>query len=210
MKPALTAVLPYLLTLGASLAQASPSLPPNFLPVPLTPQSTSYSCGAAVLMAVMEYWNVYDGNEANLFHPLQTTPANGTHPVSISNLARRYGLRSDIRKSMSLADLRTALADGATVIVDLQAWSGNPNTDWQNSWEDGHYVVLVAMDSEYAYFMDPSAHGAYAYLGHAELLERWHDYENRNRAVQRYEGLGIIVHGQSPRRQFPGPLIKIQ
>jgi predicted double-glycine peptidase len=209
MNPVFSALLP-LFMLGSALAQAAPALPSNYLPVPLTPQSTSYSCGAATLMAVMEYWNVFDGYEASLFRPLQTTPADGTHPISMSNLARRYGLRSDVRKTMTLADLRMALAEGTTVIVDLQAWSGNSDTDWKNAWEEGHYVVLVAMDAEYAYFMDPSAHGAYAYLTHAELLERWHDYENRNRYVQKYVGLGILIHGDSPRRQFPGPLIKIQ
>lgn len=98
---------------------------------------------------------------------LPSTPRDGTHPLSISNLARRYGLRSDIRTGLNLQDLRAALKEGTTVIIDLQAWSGRPVNDWKNNWEDGHYAVLVGMDDAYVYFMDPSAHGAYAYLSHA-------------------------------------------
>jgi ABC-type bacteriocin/lantibiotic exporter with double-glycine peptidase domain len=161
-------------------------------------------------MGVLEYWQVFDGPESNLFKPLDTTPADGTHPLAITNLARKYGLRAEMRSRMGIQDLRTALRDGMTVIVDIQAWPEKPVTDWKNNWEDGHYVVLVGMDEHFAYFMDPSAHGAYAYLPLAELLDRWHDYENRGGVVERFEGLGILIHGAEPREDFPGELIRIQ
>lgn len=199
---------------GPAHSQALPSplpkLPQNYLPLMLIPQSTTYSCGAAALMSVLEYWDRYEGNESQLFAPLRTTPRNGTQPVSMSNLARKYGLRSEIRTGMTLSDLRASLKDGMTVIIDLQAWAEKPISDWKNTWEEGHYVVLVGMDDAYVYFMDPSAHGAYAYLSHTELLERWHDYDFLNGRHQRYERLGILIHGTNARSRFPGALLKIQ
>ena len=187
-----------------------PHLPQDALPVPLVPQATSYSCGAASLMAVLEYWNVYDAPETELFKPLHTTSKSGTSEYAMSELAQKsYGLTSEVRKGLSLQDLRDALKDGTTVIVDLQAWSETPAPDWKTSWEDGHYVVLVAMDADYAYFMDPSSHGAYAYVPLLELLDRWHDYDEPHGHKVPFYNLGIFVHGSKPRTRYPAPLVRM-
>jgi predicted double-glycine peptidase len=188
----------------------APHLPLNFLPVPLVPQATSYSCGAASLMAVLEYWNVSDAPETTLFKPLHTTSKSGTSEYAMSDLAKKdYGLSSEIRAGMSLQDLRDALKDGTTVIVDLQAWSDEQVSDWKTQWEDGHYVVLVAMDADYAYFMDPSSHGAYAYIPLPELLDRWHDYDEPHGHKKPFYNLGILIHGSKPRSQYPSALIRM-
>lgn len=188
----------------------APRLPSNYLPVPLVPQATSYSCGAASLMAVLEYWNVFDSPETTLFYPLHTTAKSGTNENAMADLARTvYGLNSELRSGMSLQDLRDALKDGTTVIVDLQAWADEPVTDWSVRWEDGHYVVLVAMDADYAYFMDPSSHGTYAYVPLPELLTRWHDYDEPHGHKKPFYNLGILIHGSKPRAQYPAALVRM-
>lgn len=197
-------------SIARAAAEPAPSLPHGYLPVPLVPQATSYSCGAASLMAALEYWNVYDAPETKLFKPLHTTKKDGTEPSPIAEVARKYGLRAEIRDGLNLLDLRDALKDGTTVILDLQAWADKPPLDWKSEWEDGHYVVLIALDPNYAYFMDPSSHGAYAYVPLLELLDRWHDYDNRDGQIHRHENLGILIHGANPRAHFPTDLIRMQ
>jgi predicted double-glycine peptidase len=188
----------------------APKLPKKHLPVPLVQQATDYSCGAASLLAVLEYWKVYDGTETALYKPLHTSKKYGTEEGPMAQLARKYGLQAELRYGMSLQDLRDSLAEGNTVIVDLQAWPEHPDDglSWANRWDDGHYVVLVAMDADYGYFMDPSAHGAYAYIPLPELLERWHDMDDRHGTIKRTEHLGIAIRGSQAQTRFPGDLIR--
>jgi hypothetical protein len=109
---------------------------------------------------------------------------------------------------MTLEDLRAALKRGETLILDIQAWrdESEANTPWEDLWEDGHYVVLSAMDSKNAYFMDPSVMGSYAFIPLSELPGRWHDYENRTGPVRRYYQLGILISGKSPLDPAPVPV----
>jgi hypothetical protein len=114
---------------------------------------------------------------------------------------------------MSLDDLRAALARGDTVILDLQAWH-DPLREviekgWKEIWDDGHYVVLIAMDERFAYFMDPSTETGYVYVPLDELMDRWHDYEDRHGFVQRYYRLGLTIRGKKGRPAYPGRLVRM-
>lgn len=202
-------------------ATKGPRLPRDFLPIPIVQQSTDYSCGAAALLAVLQYWNAYDGNESSLYPLLNTTPEDGTEPDKIASLAADLGLRASYKDGMTIDELHEALNKGRTVILDIQAWheaetrkqgprlpGREPN--WRELWEDGHYVVLIALDDEFAYFMDPSAGPAYGFIPIPELLDRWHDYEDRNGRVWRYYNLGITIYGDKPIRKFPAPLVRIE
>jgi predicted double-glycine peptidase len=199
------------LFMSASAAAAPPRLPARALAVPLIAQATDYSCGAAALMSTLLYWNTsYDSDEGALYAPLGTTPKDGTPPEAIARVAESYGLHAYLAEHMTLDDLSLALERGDTVILDLQAWREDSSTrPWSADWDDGHYVVLVGMDREYAYLMDPSSFGAYAFVPLQELLERWHDYEDRTGVVRRYERLGVIVRGKKPRGSYPGALVRM-
>ncbi len=185
-------------------------LPPTALRVPIIRQGTDYSCGAAALLAVMTYWRVYDGNERDLYGILETTPADGTEPDKIESGARVFGLHAELRENMTFEDLSAALGQGWTVILDVQAWSDSSNTTpWRDRWEDGHYVVLVGMDSRLAYLMDPSTAPGYAFVPLDELMDRWHDYENRRGHVRRYFQAGIVIHGKTALTGYPERLYRM-
>ncbi len=200
-----------------ALATASAAeLPKNFLPLPLVKQTADYDCGAASLYSVLVYWDAYNGDETGLFPLLATTPKDGTDPVHLVIGADHYGLKAGITEHMTLDDLRDALERGDTVILDLQAWRDGKTkkTAWKDDWDDGHYVVLLAMDEENAFVMDPSAEGGYAWLPQTELVERWHDFEDRHGPKVHYHHLGIIIHGNphaagKPHGR-PGRLIRME
>jgi predicted double-glycine peptidase len=200
--------------LSAHAADPAPRLPSNALPVPLVPQATDYSCGAAALMSVLYYWQVYDGTETDLYARLGTNEKWGTEPEPMAAMAKRLGLRAEIKQKMTLQDLRDHLKDGSTVILDLQAWRilkpHQTPLPWKDNWEDGHYVVLIGMDSLYAYFMDPSAHVGYGYMPIIELLDRWHDYEDRNGPIERSEQLGVVISGTRAHTAFPSALVRME
>ena len=187
-----------------------PRLPANALAVPLIRQATSYSCGTAALLSVLYYWNVYDGHESSLYPLLETTPKDGTEPPKLAAAAKSLGLRADMRSDMTLADLRLALARNETVILSMQAWRDSNEKKWADIWDSGHYVVLVGMDAQYAYVMDPSANAGYAFVPLTELLERWHDAEDRHGVVRRYLNFGIAISGTKNLATVPGPLVRME
>ena len=133
-----------------------PRIPSDYLPLPVTVQETSYSCGAAAALSVLRYWQAYGGDERSLYKLLGTRPKDGTPPQGIAHGLSHLGLPAEVKEGMTLDDLRAALRRGDSVILDIQAWRNDEDTPWSQRWEDGHYVVLAGMDEHYAYLMDPS------------------------------------------------------
>jgi predicted double-glycine peptidase len=178
---------------------------PRLLPVPLISQATSWTCGPASLMAALIYFGVFDDPESRLDAALGATPERGVDPQRIAAGARAFGLGAEIRTGLTLNDLADELARGSVVILDLQAWSSRPGAHASDGWEDGHYVVLVGLDGERVYAMDPSVRTGYAYLARDDLLRRWHDYAARGGRREPYQHLGIVLRGRPAIRSYPAP-----
>lgn len=216
-----TAGIKNILILGLSLAagcggsgsfnaarpgSGAPALPRNFLPVPIVRQPDAYTCGVAALMAALYYWQVYDGNIAGLTK-VTGTNSEGTQPKGIVKGAEKYGLKAYYKEMATLEDLRAALRRGETVILDIQAWPDHPGEmPWTQRREDGHYVVLIAMDKDFVYLMDPSVGAGYTYIKQPELMERWHDYENLKTGVWNTKQLAVFISGKNPLKKYPAPL----
>ncbi|HNF96593.1 MAG TPA: C39 family peptidase, partial [Pseudomonadota bacterium] len=189
----------YAMVLGTaepSAKAASPRLPQDALPIPLVRQQSDHSCGPAVLVAVLRYFQVWDGPETNLHRLLGTSADQGTLPEAIAFGARRFGLQASVEQPMTLVQLQSAVRAGKPVILELQAWRDpkGRRESWLNNWDDGHYVVLTGMDHQYAYFMDPSTDNAYTYVPLQELLSRWHDVNPvRGPRSQHDYHLGIVI-----------------
>jgi predicted double-glycine peptidase len=201
--PGMRALALSLAVIAGCAVSRGPALPKQSLSVPLVRQATNYSCGAAALLAVLFYWQVFDGREDELYAALGTDPEHGTQPESIARVARAHGLRASVEDNLEIRHLAHHLARGATAIVSLQAWRDeDPRAvDWKNTWEDGHYAVLVGLDERHAYFMDPSAAGAYAFVPLKELVDRWHDYESASGRRMVYNRAAVIIEGKHPARR---------
>jgi predicted double-glycine peptidase len=193
------------------VAEVRPQLPAGALAVPLFRQATPYSCGASVLQAVLTYWGVYDGGEVRLHRAMETTEKDGTEPPAIARVARQHGLEARLAVRQRLADLREALKRGDTVVLNVQAWrDARTARAWEHTWDDGHYVVLVAMDAGFAYVMDPSTSAAYTYVPLVELLARWHDFEDRHGYRQEYHQCAIYIRGKKAATRFPQGLVRLE
>ena len=179
-------------------------LPGNLVPVPVVTQRSNFSCGPAAALALLRFWRpeAYDAvEEVALYAPLETTDARGTEPEPIAELLRKSGLEAKYRYGdVTVNDLERAVDAGEPPIVDLQAWTDHP-IPYRDTWDAGHYVVMVGYDDERLFFADPSTmtpHG-YVFLPRAELDERWHDLAGLSDLP--VERMAIFVRGHSPRRR---------
>jgi predicted double-glycine peptidase len=203
--------------LSVSSAPPSPAGPlapslARFASVPDVRQSTGYSCGAAALQAVLAYWGTSE-REDRLVARLKSTPEAGTHPLDIVRVAGEFGLTAELREGLALADLEAALSAGTTVIVDLQAWRDRTDLPWTETWDDGHYMVLLGMDGENLYFEDPSLLGARGLIPRAEFVDRWHDYEGDpplDPGDRTYVRMAMLIRGDRPARVGPAPFVPVR
>lgn len=190
-----------------------PKLPKHAVQVPIVRQATNHSCGAAVLASLLYYWNVFNGKESDLYALLKTSSETGTHPKKIVEVARQFGLSARYQENVTLQDLRSAIQQHETIILDTQAWCDKNDIcaklPWKDRWDDGHYMVLIALDEHYTYVMDPVIPTSYGYIPISELIERWHDYEEQDGKVWKNYQLAIFIHGNLPSPHFPGPLVRV-
>lgn len=202
------------LLLGPRLQPAKPvnlssatTLPAGLLStVPDVRQSTTYSCGAAALQAVLNYYGVHK-RERDLMDMLKTTEEAGTSPDNIVRVAKELGFQVNARENLDYADLVKAYREGIPVICDIQAWTAAPpeKRAWASDWEDGHYVVLLGADEQFIYVEDPSLLGTRGIIPKQEFIDRWHDYEGAppfDPTDRAYVRLGIFITGKAPVRQF--------
>lgn len=163
-----------------------------------TRQSTEYSCGASALQAVLSYWGK-DLDEQDLMTLLHTSPETGTYPDDIVRVALILGFKAEVKENLTLEELEQATAQGNPVIVLSQAWrsrqdsAASPEEDWQN----GHYVVVLAVDKDYVYYEDPYVRMGKGFVPRATFDEHWHhvmggDLERGPKLMH----LGIFIHGE--------------
>jgi predicted double-glycine peptidase len=203
---------------AAPAAHADPAAPapvfsllPSYASIPDVRQSTGYTCGAAALQAVLAYWGTSE-REDRLAARLRSTPEAGTHPDEIIRVAREFGLTAELREGLDLSDLESALAAGTSVIVDLQAWRENTSIPWTETWDDGHYMVLLSTDAENLYFEDPSLLGPRGVIPRAEFVDRWHDYEGDpplDPSDRKYIRMAMFFKGGRPAPSAPVPVERV-
>ncbi len=151
----------------------------NLIRVPLVRQSTDYTCGVAALQALLAYYG-QDVREDVLSKALHAKHKTGTRYKNIAHYAQEHGLSVEIRKEMSVEELRQSLKAGHPVLCLIQAWP-DKKTDFASDWDDGHYVVAVGYDDQKFVFMDPSTVGHYAYIPVEEFFQRWHDIDGKEK-----------------------------
>ena len=168
--------------------------------VPDVRQSTPYTCGASSLQAVLNYWGT-DQREDELVALLGVTPEEGTSPENIVEVARQFNYSAELRENLTLADLETSIAAGVPVIIAAQAYAGNDSIPYTQDWEDGHYMVVIGVDSENVYLEDPAILGSRGVIPRLEFLTRWHDATGTSPddlPAQKFQHPGIFINDTIP------------
>lgn len=159
----------------------APALPASAIRVPMTRQSTCYTCGVAAVQSVFAFFGL-EFREDELSRLLGAGPRHGTRYRRIEKLARKHGFEVEIRTGLTSKELEHYLDSGQPVICLLQAWP-DEKKDYEKDWDDGHYVVAIGYDRENVFFMDPSTLGNYTYVPKAEFERRWHDTDGKEKVV---------------------------
>ncbi|HEY9777364.1 MAG TPA: C39 family peptidase [Planktothrix sp.] len=174
-----------------SQSRESVKAPANLVRVPLTRQSTDFTCGVAALQSVLGFYGE-DLREDELTAKLSPNEKDGTDCRKIESYCRESGYQTSLKMGMSIAELTNLIDQGKPVIVLLQAWA-DKKLDYGKDWNDGHYVVAIGHDSDNLFFMDPSTLGNYTYIPRPEFLERWHDTNGK----ERLEHFGLCIWKES-------------
>jgi predicted double-glycine peptidase len=165
-----------------------------------TRQSTEYSCGASALQAVLSYWGK-DIDEEELMKLLHTTPETGTYPEDIVKTAQELGFEANVKENLSLDDLEDFTKKGNPAIILGQAWISQEESKKAvtNDWEDGHYVVILAVDKDYVYLEDPFVRMGKGFIPREKFEEHWHNVGGRTpKDATKQEHVGIFIKGKKP------------
>jgi len=167
---------------------------------PDTRQSTEYSCGAAALQAVLGYWG-RDIGEEDLREMLNTNEASGTYPDDIIRVAGALGLQAEYKENMTMAQLGGYVEQGIPVIVDCQAWRSisQYNESWEDTWYNGHWMVVIGVDEFNVTLEDPYLLGDRGILSRQEFEARWHNSRGLDETdTAKQIHMGIAVRGEMP------------
>jgi ABC-type bacteriocin/lantibiotic exporter with double-glycine peptidase domain len=164
----------------------------KLLKFPNLRQTYEYDCGAQAMQSVLAYYG-FDIREGIIMRIAETTRG-GTKISGLTKVARKYGLKTSVRK-MNVDKIKRYINKGIPVILFMQAWPDKKRRviNWLHEWDSGHYVVAIGYDKDRIYFEDPASFNI-AYLTYDELKTRWHDSENG----KKYENYGIAIYGKEP------------
>jgi predicted double-glycine peptidase len=163
-------------------------------------QITDYSCGASALRIVLSYWG-RDVDEAELMELLHTNAEVGTNPEDIVNGARSLGFDAQLFENLTLDQLERLTADGNPVIVLGQMWRSERELarPLEDVWDNGHYVVVLGVDTDYVYLQDPYIQMGKAFATRKSFEDHWHQVMGGNLGKNRkLIHLGIVIRGKRP------------
>jgi predicted double-glycine peptidase len=174
------------------------------VPLPDVAQPDDYSCAAAAMASIGNYYGVGPQDVEGFKKKLHTDPDEGTYYKNIAQYARYLKLSAEVRQGMTIRELERFLAAGKPVICSIQAYADNPQVyaDPDNN-ENGHYVVAIGFDAEVIYFMDPSIdRRRRGYLPKDEFLQRWHENEGSTEKPELSHQLGIVISPKGSHAPF--------
>lgn len=111
--------------------------------IPISAQTTNFTCGVACFHSILQYWKIKSPGQDQLAHFLGTWVNRQTYSHDIVRGAHAFGLYAQEKAKVSIDELRYYLSKNETVIV---SWFLNGI---------GHYSVLNGMVMNHISLMDP-------------------------------------------------------
>ncbi len=158
-------------------------------------QAFDFDCGAKALQLVIAYYGI-DTREDDLMQQLKCS-SRGTPVKNMISFAEKLGFKVISKCDFSLDEVKQYIDKKQPVIVLLQAWAEKYMTmyDWRDSYDNGHYVVIVGYFDNIIVFEDPASFRK-TWLTEEEFLTRWHDRDPETKA--KLERFGMVLTGKDP------------
>lgn len=163
--------------------------------LPDVTQQKEFSCGAACLRSICQYFKVGEDAEKDYIKSLKATSKDGTSPEEIVKCSKDWGLLVKSQENMSIEKLIDYVEKKVPVICAIQAW-GKPK--YYERKESGHYVIAIGFDDKNIYFMDPYIQERGA-LEKGKFMERWEDTGKDGKV---YKQLGIAIWKREPDKEI--------
>ena len=139
--------------------------------LPPVVQDESWSCGAAAVASVCQWFGIEPDTEGEAIRALGSSPSDGTPPWNIVEILEANGLATEAGDWFDLDDLKARHLDrGHPVLVPIQMY-GNPNEYEAN--EGGHWVVLEGVREGKVFIQDPVS--GQVEMEVEDFKARWHD-----------------------------------
>lgn len=159
------------------------------VPLQSVRQTTGFSCGAAALRSIFQYYGVGPDEEHKFIDMMNSTHRDGTLPAHIVATAKDYGLCVCEKHELSINKLKKLLDQEKPIICPIQAYG--PEKQYKNQKrKNGHYVVAIGYDDGHIFFEDPILKGRRGYLTYEEFNERWYDKDAEGTLYDHY---GIVI-----------------
>jgi predicted double-glycine peptidase len=114
----------------------------GLLDFPLVTQKTKYTCGPAVVSAVAKYFGLaVSENRGRML--MDTSERHGTTPEKMNRYLKSLGIKTLMRRRVTMHTLKLSIDRGHPVIV---LWN-----DWR-----GHYAVAIGYDKQVLLLADPA------------------------------------------------------
>lgn len=139
---------------------------PNF---PIREQKSDYDCGVASLWCVLKYYGIqikYD----ELAILLKATPIHGTSVKRFIKVCKCFDLKCDYFHS-DISRIKKYILKEIPIVCLIQ---NQKELSWYNTWEHGHYVVLIGYARQRLYFFDPAT-GGIEMISIKKFKKQWHD-----------------------------------
>lgn len=162
-----------------------------------TQQIAPYSCGAAVLKAVLQHWGER-ADERSLIHEIGIDPKAGSTAEQVAVAARRRGYAAQTKQFKSIDELTQYTANGIPVIVAIQSFI-RP--------QQGHFVIATKIKPDRVEIMDPNVRGNRRVVPRHEMDRRWRFRDRVGvvvtpRRASARPSLGDSAGGLEPRHVF--------
>lgn len=158
-------------------------------------QAFTYDCGASAVQAILAFFGI-DEREEVLMDELHVDEGRGTNIKFIKSvLENDYNITAKELSHLTIDSLKKLIDKDYPVLMLVQAWPDEKKTskkEWEEEWEEGHYVIAVGYTDKAIIFEDPSA-VVRTYISFDELDKRWHDYDELpNGEEKTYDHWGMI------------------
>jgi len=160
---------------------------------PFKRQIYSYDCGASCMETVLTYFG-YDEREDHIMK-IAGTDKKGTSIEGLLKVAKKFGLKYKARDNMTIDDLKKCINRRRPCITSIQAGGNKAKKNWEDGWQNGHFVVPIAYDYKNLYFEDPASDYR-TFLSFEEMERRWHDQDAGGRKLIHF---GITFYGRPER-----------
>lgn len=154
----------------------------KILKVPARGQWYDFDCGVAVAYSVLRYLKIKVTYESVL-KASKVCPVDGLKPEKTINLFAKFGLNAKLEDNKNIRFLKNQINKNRPVIALIQERK-EYRKSWWNTWEHGHYVIIIGYDTNRLFIYNPSMGGSIKILTHEQFYSRWHDYSKNNTYIR--------------------------